>query len=243
MKRKVEVLISLFISQCTAAQQFNTDSYLAMPHGVGTFVLTAGQRNATYNNSFSLLPKWEFFTQALVYWEDKANETPQYFTLSVYAKYMFKENQDKTGGAAIFIGLGRTPAYYRSREIRNFQRTIWTAFPITLPLFRNTISWDIMPGATLNFDDGNNRGAFGFTYTARVAVYKVIPKVAIVGEIFGTVGAAYSKPEFKTGLRWEPNSTIIPAITYGAALDGTKTSGLEIGVMIFTPPFLKRPQP
>lgn len=54
------------------------------------------------------------------------------------------------------------------------------------------------------------------------------------------LGELYSKPEYKIGIRWEPNNTVIPALTYGAAFDGSKSSRFEIGVIIITPPFLKR---
>jgi hypothetical protein len=98
-----------------------------------------------------------------------------------------------------------------------------------------------MPGALVDLDYGNNKEtAWGFTYSTRVAVYKVIPQTAIVAEFYGTEGKAYSKPEYKVGLRWEPNSYIIPAITYGGCFDGSPGAGFEIGVVIFSPQFLKK---
>jgi hypothetical protein len=72
-------------------------------------------------------------------------------------------------------------------------------------------------------------------------VYKIIPKTAIVGEVYGTVGSAYSRPEYKIGLRWEPNNTIVPAFTYGSTFDGTPRVLWEIGVTVFSPQFLKKP--
>jgi hypothetical protein len=60
-----------------------------------------------------------------------------------------------------------------------------------------------MPGALVDLDYGNNKEtAWGFTYSTRIAVYKVIPQTAIVAEVYGTEGKAYSKPECKVGLRW-----------------------------------------
>lgn len=223
------------------AQQFNSDNYLTMPHGTGTFVLTAGQRNATIVNSFALIPNWEFFVQAWLFWEDKEINLPQHFTTSAYMKYMFYENRAKTGGGAVFLGFGKAPGYYDQQMFVDRHTSIWTAAPLTIPFFDNMLSWDIMPGATVDFDYGQNKKtAWGFTYSTRLAVYKIIPQSAIVGEIFGTSDELYSKPEYKIGIRWEPNNTVIPALTYGAAFDGSKSSGFEIGVVIFTPQFLKR---
>ena len=46
-----------------------------------------------------------------------------------------------------------------------------------------------MPGGMVDFDYGNNKKtAWGFTYTTRLAIYKVIPQSAIVGEYYGTAG-------------------------------------------------------
>lgn len=99
-----------------------------------------------------------------------------------------------------------------------------------------------MPGALYDHryaETGNP--AWGFTYSTRLAIYKVIPKTAIVGEVYGTEGSAYSRPEYKVGLRWEPNNTIIPAITYGGTFDGSPGALWEIGVSIFSPQFFKKP--
>jgi len=66
------------------AQQFNSDNYLTMPHGTGTFVLTAGQRNAAIINSFALVQDWEFFAQANLYWENQDKNLSQHFTTTLY---------------------------------------------------------------------------------------------------------------------------------------------------------------
>lgn len=226
----------------TRAQQFNTDNYLTMSHGTSTITMTAGGRNAGAILSFALVPKWEFFAQAFLFWENEKKLVPQHFNVQVYAKYMFWVNKQNNGGGAVFLGFGKSPGYWQQTEFLKTDRNVWTAVPVTFSLFNNTISWDIMPGAL--FDWSNNETsdpAWGFTYSTRVAVYKVIPKTAIVGEVYGTSGSAYSAPEYKIGIRWEPNNTIIPAITYGRALDGTAGARFEIGVTIFTPEFLKKP--
>jgi len=222
------------------AQQFNSDNYLTMPHGTCTFVLTAGQRNATFVNSFALVQNWEFFAQANLYWENQDKNLSQHFTTTLYMKYMFYENAEKNGGFAAFLGYGQAPGYYEQSEFQYRHTNIWTAVPITIPLFNNVLSWDIMPGGMVDFDYGNSKeAAWGFTYSTRMAIYKIIPECAIVGEYYGTAGELYSTPEFKAGIRWEPNETVVSALTYGSAIEGLSGPGFEIGVIIFTPPFLK----
>jgi hypothetical protein len=103
------------------------------------------------------------------------------------------------------------------------------------------LSWDLMPGALENFEDGiDQKTSWGFTWSTRLAIYKIIPKTAKVGEVYGTEGEAYSTPEYKVGLRWEPNDYIIPAITYSSNMEGGLGAGLEIGIVIFAPQFLTR---
>lgn len=248
IRLKKSCLVIIFLSAFslnsldTQAQQFNTDNYLTMPHGTATIVLTNGGRNAGTAASFALAPKWEFFAQAFMFWENEKEFTPQHFNILAYAKYMFWVNKENNGGGAVFLGVGKSPGYWQNTEFLKTHQNVWTSIPITFPLFNNTISWDIMPGAIFDWSNGESGDpAWGFTYSTRVAIYKIIPKTAIVGEVYGTSGSAYSKPEYKIGLRWEPNNTIVPAITYGRALDGTSGAGLEIGVVIFSPQFLKKP--
>jgi len=234
------VLIVLTVIVPGNAQQFNSDNYLTMPHGTCTFVLTGGQRNAGFVNSFALLPRWEFFVQGTLFWSQESQHIPQHFTTNIYAKYMPYENEEKTAGVGVFLGSGRSPSYYSETELLARHTNIWTAVAVTIPFIGNMFSWDIMPGGMVDFDYGNNKKtAWGFTYSSRMAIYKIIPESAIVGEIYGTAGEQYSKPEYKIGIRWEPNDTVIPAITYGSAMDGTRAAGFEIGVMIFSPQFLK----
>jgi len=234
------ILIVLTFEISVNAQQFNTDNYLTMPHGTGTFVLTAGQRNAAIINSFALIPRWEFFAQATLYWSNESQDIPQHFTTNVYAKYMPYENKEKTAGVGVFLGYGVSPFYYDKTALLARHTNLWTAVAGTIPFFNNMIFWDIMPGGMVDFDYGNNKKtAWGFTYSTRIAIYKIIPQSAIVGEIYGTAGELYSEAEYKVGIRWEPNNTVIPAITYGAGVDGSSGPGFEIGVVIYTPQFLK----
>ena len=223
------------------AQQFNSDSYITMPHGTGTFILTAGERNANMYAVFSLFPGFEFNLQTTLFWENEKLNSSQRYTTNIFAKYMFWVNENKNGGAAVFLGIGKSPGFYTDKAYSAMHKNYWTALPVTFPLFNNTISWDIMPGALVDFDYGDNKKtAWGFTWSSRINIYKIIPKTAIVAEVYGTEGQAYSKPEYRVGLRWEPNDYIVPAITYGNNFSGTGAAGFEIGVMIFTPQYLKK---
>ncbi len=223
------------------AQQFNSDNYLVMPHGTGTFVLTSGERNSTIISSFALIPKFEFFIQANLFWEDKKLQTPQHFTTTLYAKYQVWINKEKNGGLGAFLGVGNSPGYYNLQDYLNPHKNYWTAVAYTLPLFNNNLYWDIMPGAVVDFDtEESNNTAWGFTYSTRLNIYGIIPKSAIVAELYGTEGRTYSRPEYKIGLRWEPNDFIIPALTYGNNLSGTGAAGFEFGLVIFTPQYLKK---
>lgn len=233
------LLISNFLR--VNGQQFNSDNYLTMPHGTGTFVITGGERNSTIISSFALIKHFEFFAQANLFRDYRIKDYDQHFTTTLYAKYMFWVNRQNNGGAAVFLGVGQSPGNYSNTEYTQLHRNIWTAVPVTVPLFNNVISWDLMPGALFDYERGPDKEkAWGFTWSTRLAIYKIIPKTAIVGEFYGTEGQAYSKPEFKVGLRWEPNDFIVPAISYGACLDGSYGSGFEIGIVIFSPSFLKK---
>lgn len=244
MKKPIRIVVFIVLLLSVGAvyaQQFNSDNYLTMPHGTGTFVLTTGERNATMFSTFTLLPRFELNFQSSLFWADESLNTSQYFSINIFGKYMFWVNKANTGGAAIFLGAGKSPGYYTQDGYSALHKNYWTALPVTIPFFSNTISWDIMPGALVDLDYGNNKEtAWGFTYSTRIAVYEVIPQTAIVAEVYGTTGEAYSKPEYRVGLRWEPNNYIVPAISYGACFDGSPGAGFEIGIIIFTPQFLKK---
>jgi hypothetical protein len=94
------------------AQQFNTDNYLAMPHGTGTFVLTHGQNYSMLLNSFALFPTWEFFAGATLYWTEDQRLSTDSFSTSFFVKKMFYENEAKNGGFAVMGGTGEeAPAF------------------------------------------------------------------------------------------------------------------------------------
>ena len=107
---KIAAVIVLLLSASAAySQQFNTDNYLTMPHGTGTFVLTTGERNATMYSTFTLLPRFELNFQSSLFWADESLNSSQYFSINIFGKYMFWVNEANTGGAAVFLGIGKSP--------------------------------------------------------------------------------------------------------------------------------------
>lgn len=220
-------------------QQFNSDSWLSKPHGTITIIPTAGQRNYMIMNTYSLFPRWEFTMAAYLYNNDNDPTTNDGYSTSLYAKYMIYENKAQTGGAAIKAGTGMFPGTLDAElRVKDAFRTFWMNAPATIPLFHNTVSWDLMPGASVTREYGSeDKPGWAFTYSTRLAWYPFSPEASIVGEVFGSAGKTGTIPEYKIGLRWEPNPYAVLAITYGQEFTGTKGAGFEIGLMLFTPPF------
>lgn len=245
MKRiaHVAVLVPLALACVTEparGQQYNSDSWIAKPHGTVTTILTFGERQSMWMMTFSLLPGWEFTGAVYVYNNDKDPATDDGYSTSFYAKYMFYENQAKTGGGAVKVGTGLGPGYIDGNErLKDAWQSFWTNVPITIPFFDNTLSWDIMPGASVNVNYGEEQTtAWAFTYSTRLAWYPVSPKLALVAEVFGSDGLN-SSSKYRAGLRWEPDERTNIALTYNDNLGGNKLgAGWEIGMMLFSPPFL-----
>ena len=221
------------------AQQFNSDSWLSKAHGTITIIPTLGQRNSMLMNTYSLFPKWEFTMAAYLYNNDGDNTTDDGYSTSFYMKYMFYENSKKTGGAAVKVGTGLFPGTLDGEDrSKDAFQTYWMNTPVTIPFLDNKMSWDIMPGASMTINYGTDqKTAWAFTYSTRLAWYPFSDKASLVGEIFGSEGGTSSVPEYKMGVRWEPNQYSVFALTYGNEINGTHGAGFEIGVMLFTPPF------
>jgi hypothetical protein len=246
MKSTPAALVAALLSVCAlasspaGAQQFNSDSYISKPHGMVTSILTTGEHTTMYMMTFSLFPNWEFTAAGYIYNTDKDKRTGEGTQGSFYAKYMFYENKEKTGGFAVKGGLGMKPSYILDGEgYKTSSQTLWMNAPATIPFFDNKLSWDIMPGwsATLN-SEGSGNAAWAFTYSTRLAWYPTSPKWSAVGEVFGATGEAKLDPEYRVGWRWEPNAHVNIALSYGAKFNGSTGAGWEIGVMLFSPPFL-----
>ena len=142
------------------------------------------------------------------------------YSTSIYAKYMFYENKTKTGGAAIKAGTGLFPGTLDGEaRSKDAFKTYWMNAPVTIPFLKNTLQWDIMPGASMTRNYGTEETtAFGFTYSTRVAWYPFNEKGSIVAELFGAAGEAHAIPEFKIGWRWEPSQYAVFALTYGQGI-------------------------
>ncbi len=225
---------------CAYAQQYNSDNYLSKPHGVATIILTAGERNDMWMATFSLLPRWEFTAAAYVYHESGNRAIDNGYSTSYYAKYMIYENAAKTGGVAVKAGTGMDPGYMASYGLKDAFQTFWMNAPATFPFFDNRVSLDLMPGASITWDYGaDEKTAPAFTYSTRLAWYPFDMETSIVGEVFGSEGEVRAKPEYKIGARWEPNQNVVLALTYGDEFEGDDGAGFEVGLMLFTPPFLK----
>ena len=220
------------------AQQFNSDNYLAKPAGMATVILSAGERSDMVMTTFSLIPRWEFTAAVYIVNTDNDPSTDDGYSQSLYFKYMVFENKAKTGGVAFKAGTGLDPGYLSSVGLEDAFQTYWANTPVTFPFFKNKLSWDLMPGVSYTADYGETKeGAWAFTYSTRLGWYPAGPKLALVGEVFGGVGEVETIPEFKTGLRYEPNAYVTFALTYGQEFNGSNGAGLELGMMLFTPPF------
>lgn len=232
--------VYMMMSGLLSAQQFNSDNYVTMPYGVSTFCLVAGQRSSLILPSFSIIPKWEFFIGASLFWKDDDRRAEDHFQTIIYAKYMIFENKTKTGGAAVSFGTGGFPGYYQKQERIESFRNYYVYFPVTFPFFNSTLSWDLNPGVLLDKRGGVNEDEFewGFTYSTRLAIYKIIPKTAIVGEVYGTAGQIDADPEYNLGLRWEPHEQLNVSLTWGDSFDGSRGPGFQLGMLLYTSRFI-----
>lgn len=238
------LLVLMLLTSPARAQQYNSDNYLSKPHGMATIILTTGERNSMLMNTFSLIPRWEFTAAAYLFYADNDPTTGEGYSTSLYFKYMIHENKAQTGGLAVKAGTGLDPGYVNnSVPLKDAFRTYWTNAPLTLPLFDNKLSWDIMPGASVTKAFANQSDqSWAFTYATRLAYYPttpISPTWCIAGEIYGAEGEAVAIPEYRIGLRWEPNQHVVYALTYDQELHGSRGAGVELGVMFFTPPFAK----
>lgn len=239
-RHATQLLCGLLLTTGTAlpAQQFNSDNYLSKPAGMATVILSAGERSDMVMTTFSLIPKWEFTYAVYVVNTDNDRKTDNGYSQSFYFKYMLRENKAKTGGIALKAGTGLDPGYLGSVGLEDAFQTYWANAPVTFPFFKNKLSWDVMPGLSYTKDyETEGNAAWALTYSTRLGWYPAGPKLALVGEIFGGVGEVKTIPEYKAGLRYEPNPYATFALTYGQEFNGDNGAGIEVGMMLFTPPF------
>ncbi|WP_027137802.1 hypothetical protein [Gaetbulibacter saemankumensis] len=224
------------ITSNVLAQQFVGDNQWVAPHGVATFVATAGQEYAQLYGIIAFLPNWEFNSQFVYYYDNPRTNTDSYLNPSFYVKRRLYQNETETAGYAAFGGVGLFPQHLDQGEVTSRFQSWWVMASATYAFANDNILLDILPGATVNLDHkqtGNT--AWGFTYSSRVAFYKIIPQSAIVGEVFGTAGQANAPFSYRGGVRWESPKCVV-SLTYSSAFNNSYAAGIEIGIMFFTNP-------
>jgi hypothetical protein len=230
----------MFSFNLAIAQQFNTDNHITMALGTANNCVTYGPRSATMLPSVGLFKNFEFFLGAVLIQEDEARQAEDHFSAVIMGKWMFYDTDDNSSGASATFGTGANPAYHAKDVKINSFRNYYAYADYTFTLFDKAISWDLNPGVQLIYDNesDSDKETWGFTYSTRVAIYKIIPKTAIVGEVYGALGDASANMEYRVGLRYESSDYIVPALSYGNSTDGSRGPGVEIGVIIISPPFL-----
>ncbi len=231
------LMVFIGVSAPAYCQQFNTDNWLLLPHGTGMGVATVGQEYSTMYLGYGFAPKWEVDISATLYDDDPSTGTAARYSTSGFVKRLLYENEEQTGGVSVMAGIGQAPYYYQAGiRVEDFAN-YWAVVPVTFPFLDNAISWDIMPGVTYNKEYGaTEETAWGYSYSTRLAIYKIIPQSAIVAEVFGAVGEADQQAQYKAGVRWESKYVVI-ALTYGDGLEGNDGAGVELGFLIFTPSY------
>lgn len=228
--------LSLLTSLAAPAhgQQFNSDNWWVLSTKVFMGVVTFGEDHSTMYLGYGFAPGWEVDIAPTLYYENRASGSAARYSTTAFVKRLIWENEKQTAGAAVIAGIGQSPSYYQAGIKTEDFKSYWATVPVTIPFFDNTISWDLMPGFSYNKEYGARKEtATSFTYSSRVAIYKVIPQSAIVAEVFGATGEAEADAEYKAGVRWERKPLVI-ALTYGGDFKGSRTAGWELGVMFFS---------
>ncbi len=233
--KKIGVLgLLLLAGYGLQAQQFNTDNHWVAPYGVGTLMATAGEEYASLYLVAALIENWEFNAQFVFNYEDPRGNSGAYTATNIYAKHRIWQNESESAGYAFTFGTGLFPGHVEVGEVVNPFQSWWVNGAATFAFNNDKITWDILPGATVNLDnEQSGNTAWGFTYSSRAAFYGVIPKTAIVGEVFGTAGEAKVNPVYRAGLRYESPKWIW-ALTYSDAFGHGEGAGIELGFMYFT---------
>jgi len=220
----------------TQAQQFNSDNQWTAPHGVGTLVLTLGQEYSAAVAVAALLPDTEFNVGVTRFKESPKDRTEAHTSGILYIKRRLSENAAGNAGTSISFGTGVNPSYLSAGEVTDTFQSWFVTYAYTQAFRDGQVTWDLLPGLMVNLDrDQKDETAWGVTWSTRAAVYKIIPQSAIVGEVFGTVGEAYSAPTYRVGVRWESPKLVVAA-TYGNSFDGSGSPRFEIGLIYLTDP-------
>ena len=113
---------------------------------------------------------------------------------------MFTENATKNGGFAIAFGQGANPGFSVRDSLGSSYEQLFAIPELTIPLLSGKLLWDLNPGVFVDFDCG------------------VVPRSALVGEIYGTEGDINNPAQYRIGLGWEPSHSLIAAVTWSQAL-------------------------
>ena len=226
-------LVSLAVRPA-AAQQFNSDNQWVAPHGVSTLVLTLGQEYSVAMAVAALLPETEFNLGVTRFEGSPQDGTEDHDSSIFYVKRRLVENEAGNGGWAIMGGTGVDPSHLEQGEVTDNFRSWWASGVYTVAFRDGQVTWDLLPGFMVNLNkDQSGETAWGMTWSSRLAVYKIIPSSAIVGEVFGTTGEAYAEPTYRIGIRWE-SPRVIVAATYGDSFSRSGSPRFEIGIMYLT---------
>ena len=230
------VFVGFLLASPVHAQQFNSDNQWVAPHGVMTLVPTVGEDYSQMYFTAALVPEWEFNAQFTHFYDDPRDNSESYTVTNLYAKRRLRQNEAETQGYAVMFGTGIFPGHLDAGRVSRAFESWWFNGIATYGFAGDRLMLDILPGVIVNEDqddDGDN--AWGFTWSSRLALYDVIPRSALVGEVFGTEGDASSPASYRFGVRWESPKLVVSA-TYSDAFDGSTGAGFELGLMYFTEP-------
>jgi hypothetical protein len=217
-----------------SAQQFAGDNQWVAPKGVGTFVFTVGQEYSTLLAVAALLPETEFNIGVTRFADHPLEQTEAHYSGIFYVKRRLKQNSAGNAGWAVSAGTGVNPSHLEAGTVTDSFRSWFVNTSYTMAFREGGVAWDLLPGVTVDLDrDQRDERAWGMTWCSRVAVYKLIPQSAVVGEVFGTAGQAYAEPSYRVGLRWE-SPRVVVAATYGNSFSGSGSPRFEIGALFFT---------
>ncbi len=233
---RLKLVIGLIcLSNGTAfSQQFAGDNQWVAPEGVATLVGTFGQKYMMLDITLAVHQEWELNLQSVHYYNDPGNKSESYKSPSIYVKRRLKQNANETAGYAVFAGTGVFPQHLDRGEVTTGFRSWWAMGVATYAFSQDRILLDVLPGAIVNLDhEQTGKTAWGFTYSSRVAFYKIIPHSAVVAEVFGTSGEAKAPISYRGGIRWESRKWVVTG-TYSNSFNNTNGAGLEIGLVFFT---------
>ena len=220
------------------AQQFFGDNQWVAPHGVATLTGVVATEYSQAIATAALIPEWEFNLGYVHTYDDPLTNSSSLDTASFWVKRRLSENEAGTAGYAIVAGTGLWPEHIVDGNVSGAGESWWANLNATYAFLDDTVLLDVLPGFVLDTDrKRSGENAWGFTYGSRIAWYGVIPQSAIVAEVFGTAGEAFTEPSYRAGVRWESQKVIV-TLTYTDAFDGSTGGGTELGFMYFTEPRL-----